>query len=76
MGTREHVESYLNRITYPDKFLKIKKLEKKSEFEGVIKRDVKDTSLKSMVIDVAGAEEYAVYGWAKWAHIADKADWH
>jgi len=76
MSTREHVESYFNRVSFPDKYLPMKKPIKKSEFEGELKRDVKDTSLKVLDIDAAGAEEYAVYGWAKWVHTTEKSAWH
>jgi len=37
---------------------------------------VKATSLKVLDIEAAGAEDYAVYGWAKWTPISEKADWH
>lgn len=66
----------MNKITFPDKFLPFKKLIKKDELKAPLKRDAKDTSLKILDIEAAGAEEYAVYGWAKWANIPDKQTWH
>jgi hypothetical protein len=35
-----------------------------------------DKELKSVDIAAAGAEEYAVYGWAQWAHTDQKSTWH
>lgn len=63
----------MSKITYPDKFSPVKKLIKKDELKAVMKREDKDTSLKTIdKIEAAGAEEYAVYGWAKWTHTPNK----
>lgn len=45
------------------------------EYDAAFDRVWKDEP-KSFDVDVAGAEEYAVWGWAQWASTPEKQAWH
>ena len=54
----------MTTVTKPDVFLPIEDLQENKEFAAELDRKWEDKEFKKVDVAVAGAEEYAVYGWA------------
>jgi hypothetical protein len=64
LNSISEVEKYRTTVTKPDEFLPFKELQTEKEFDSEMDRKWDDKEFKSVDIAAAGAEEYAVYGWA------------
>lgn len=66
----------MSAVTLPSKYLPIKEPIDNADLAGETAFTWQDKEGKKVDIEAAGAEEYAVYGWAKWDNLPEKQAWH
>jgi len=77
LGSKEAVDAYFltsaKPLVYlPPAFKIVNIVNGEKEFN----REKTDPLTVGPITDVEGAEEYGIYGWAKWEHIPNKGAWH
>nr|AWX67867.1 carboxy-terminal crystallin fold protein [Philasterides dicentrarchi] len=77
LGSKESVDAYFPTSAKPTLFLppafkKVNLIKGETEFAA----DAKEPMVFGPIEGVEGAQEYAIYGWAKWNYIPNKQAWH